>query len=293
MMQPSAAMPIGPAFASKEALRSFTYESAGNPPVRVWLAVPATIGPRTRLVVVMHGMRRNACEYAASWADWATRTDHVVAAPQFDQEGWGRARGYNLGNVLAKAGRRVFVNPVERWSFTVVDEIQATARRRLGIADEHYVLWGHSAGAQFAHRFPLFRPRAALRAVIVAGCGWFTLPDPDANFPYGVRHPLLGLSRQRLLAWTRVPLVLLRGTLDVDRDLHLRVTARAEAQGANRFERAAHVLQRARALDPACRWRLVDVPGVDHDHLKMIPATQDRWQSLVSDSSPLTPHAAA
>jgi alpha-beta hydrolase superfamily lysophospholipase len=264
-------------------LWSFTHASTGNPAVRVWLAVPPCLGAQTRLVVVMHGVRRNAHEYAAEWADWAAHTDHVVAVPQFDREGWGGANGYNLGNVLGKRGESPVLNPVARWSFTVLDEIQARVVRRLGIADERFVLWGHSAGAQFAHRFPLFRPRAKLRAVIVAGCGWFTLPDPELDFPYGTRHPLLDLSRRRLLDWTRRPLVLMRGTQDVTWDPHLRTTPEAEAQGVNRFERAGCMLRRARALDPICRWRLVDVPGVDHDHMKMIPATQACWDGLVDD----------
>jgi pimeloyl-ACP methyl ester carboxylesterase len=225
----------------------------------------------------MHGMLRNAHEYAAEWADWSARTNQIVVAPQFDRARWGGGDGYNLGNVLSETG----VNPVRRWSFTVVDEIQAVVRRQFGLADESFVLWGHSAGGQFAHRFPLFRPRAKLRAVIVAGCGWFTLPDPEVDFPYGARHPALGLSRRRLLAWTRLPLVMMRGTRDVERDPHLRMTAEAEAQGADRFERAGRMLERGRTLDPSCSWRLVDVPGVDHDHIKMIPATQARWDSLV------------
>jgi pimeloyl-ACP methyl ester carboxylesterase len=265
------------------AVWSFIHLSGPNPAVRVWLATPPSLGPRTRLVVVMHGVRRNADEYVARWADWAARTDHVVAAPHFDSERWGGANGYNLGNVLTGKGGSAALNPVGRWSFTVVDEIQTGIRRRLGLADERFVLWGHSAGAQFAHRFPLFRPQAKLRAVLVAGGGWFMLPDPNIDFPYGPRHPLLGFSRRDLRDWTRRPLVLMRGALDLERDPDLRTTPEAEAQGATRFERAGRMLERAQALDSDCRWRLVDVPGVDHDYLKMIPATQARWDTLVRD----------
>jgi acetyl esterase/lipase len=262
------------------ALSSFTYTREGIPDVRVWIAAPPSVDPQTQLVVVMHGVLRNAREYAAEWADWAARSGHVVAAPQFEREAWGGAAGYNLGNVLRPDGA---LNPVERWSFTVVDEIQARVRQRLGIADERFILWGHSAGAQFAHRFPLFRPQARFRAVIVAGCGWFTLPDPDVEFPYGAKHPLLAFSRRQVLRWTRRRLVLVRGELDLEQDANLRTTPEALAQGANRFERAASMLRRARAFDPGCRWRLLTVPGVDHDYARMIPATQARWDELVGD----------
>jgi len=47
--------------------------------------------------------------------------------------------------------------PAAAWGFTVLERLVTTLRSELGLADEAFDLWGHSAGAQFAHRFALFR----------------------------------------------------------------------------------------------------------------------------------------
>jgi pimeloyl-ACP methyl ester carboxylesterase len=85
----------------------------------------------------------------------------------------------------------------------VLERLVATLRSELGLADEAFDLWGHSAGAQFAHRFALFRPAAPVRRIVAAGAGWYTTPDLELDFPYGLRHEQLGFDRLALERWTR------------------------------------------------------------------------------------------
>jgi hypothetical protein len=139
------------------------------------------------------------------------------------------------------------------------------------------------------HRFLLFKPHAPVDAAIAAGSGWFTVPDRTVRFPYGLRHPLLRFSEANVLAYLRAPLTLMRGELDRLADPDLRRTAGARAQGANRHERAGHALERARRLSPACRWRIVDVPGIGHDWAAMAGATQT-LSLLERDRQPLQAH---
>jgi poly(3-hydroxybutyrate) depolymerase len=254
--------------------QEFTFESAGAPPVLAHLHVPPTVSRRTRVAVVMHGRLRNAADYVGAWTEWASETDHLVLAPCFDHANWPGWRAYNLGNVLARARGRRFNPPEQSWSFTLVEALHARVCRRFDLDDPSLTLWGHSAGAQFVHRFLLFKPRARVRAAIAAGCGWFTEPDLDVRFPYGLRHPALRFTRADLHRFTRGPLTIMRGTRDTERDLDLRSTDGAEAQGSNRYERAAHALAAARRADPGTNWRLVDVPGVSHDWAAMAAAAQ-------------------
>lgn len=222
-------------------------------------------------------MLRNPEEYIEAWADWAAAENRLVACPGFDSEGWRGSRAYNMGNVLRRGGRDPL--PQEKWVFTVVEALHAHLRETLALADARFDLWGHSAGAQVAHRFPLFKPLAPLRRVVAAGAGWYTLPDPGLGYPYGLAHPALGLDG-RAPSWLRTPLTLMRGSRDVVRDEHLRTSPEAEAQGPTRFHRAAHMLDRARARDPGSPWRLLDVPGAGHEHAAMARATQQRWHEL-------------
>lgn len=253
----------------------FDLGGPGRPPVRTWAVLPPTLGPASRLVIVVHGTLRNAEEYLRSWVAWACEHDRVVLAPRFDPAGWRGPRRFSQGNVVGPARHGRPRLPESQWSFSVVEDLHRSVRDGLGLADDRFDLWGHSAGAQFVHRFALFKPAAPVRSVIAAGAGWYTLPDPEIDFPYGARHPDLGLGAAALRAWTGQPLVLMRGELDRLRDEHLRVTPQADAQGPHRWARAETMLRAGRRLDPACRWTLVDVPGAAHDERQMAPAAQE------------------
>jgi poly(3-hydroxybutyrate) depolymerase len=255
--------------------REFTFESRGAPPVLVHLYVPPTVSRTTRVAVVMHGRLRNAQNYLDAWADWASERDHLIVAPRFDCRNWPGSRSYNLGNVLATARRsRSFQRPEQSWAFSVLEAVCARVCQRFGLEDPPLTLWGHSAGAQFVHRFLLFKPSVRVRAAIAAGCGWFTEPDLETGFPYGLRHPALTFTPADLRHFARRPLMIMRGTRDTGRDLDLRMTPGAEAQGSNRYERAAHAVATARRADSRTGWRLVDVPGVAHDCGAMAVAAQ-------------------
>jgi len=246
------------------ATRSFQID--GAPPVGLLLALPQTVTARTRLVVVMHGVLRNAADYLADWREWAASRGHVVACPCFEREHWPRGSSYNLGAVTTRGRGRGRPRPAAARGFTVVEHLAALLRRELDLADAAFDLWGHSAGAQFVHRFPLFRPDAPVRRIVAAGAGWYTAPDLHVDYPHGLRHEAFDFDRSALERWTQRDLLLLRGELDLDRDLHLRCDAATDSQGPTRWHRASHMLDRARAADPATRWRLLDVARAPRSH---------------------------
>lgn len=113
-----------------------------------------------------------------------------------------------------------------------------------------YDIWGHSAGGQFVHRMLLFNPDAPVRFAIAANPGWYTTPDLEVSFPYGLSHSLLSFASADVLSFTRHRLVIMRGTEDTQRTGSLRQTPEADAQGLNRYERAGYMFSRGEALDP-------------------------------------------
>lgn len=237
-----------------------------------YVVAPSRLGPQARVTVVLHGTERNAAEYAARWAQWAVRHGRIVLAPQFDRAGWPGSRSYLLGGVFDAGGAP---RPRASWAFTAVTELHRWARERFDLVDDRFDLWGHSAGAQFVHRYLLFEPAAPVRTAIAANAGWYTLPDLDRPFPYGLRHPALRFTADDVAAWAARPLVLMRGTADVERDQHLRTTPEADTQGPHRYARAAAMHAAGHAAAPGCRWQLIDVPGAAHDFAAMAPAAQD------------------
>ncbi len=245
-----------------------------HPPLGGWLALPERLSPGARLVVVMHGIGRNARQYLESWREWSQRTGRPVLAPRFDKHVWPGARSYNLGNVLDARGD---VLPPNAWAFTAMRRLVVRVQEQAQLVEPAWDLFGHSAGGQFAHRFALLGEDPTLGRVVVAGAGWFTVPDPDIDWPYGTRHPDLGVGDAALLRWTQQPLVLLRGEHDRARDDVLRVGPEADAQGLTRWDRAAHMFAAGRSHDPLCRWELIDVPGAGHHEYEMAPLVQDWW----------------
>jgi hypothetical protein len=261
---------------------SIMYKSRGNPDVQTYICVPPTLSSATKIVVVMAGQQRDADAYLDSWIEWASRNDYIALAPQFDEVHWPGSRGYMLGNVFKGEDGAGGETPESQWSFTVVEGIHQTVRNGFGISDKLYDLFGHSAGAQFVHRFLLFKPNASVRNAIAANAGWYTVPDRGIRFSYGLKHPLLPLTQRDLISWTDKNLIILRGTADVNSDHNLRVTPEANAQGKNRYERAAYMIEKARAVNAHTRWELIDVPGADHDQKKMAPTAQELFRKYSS-----------
>ena len=254
---------------------SFLYKSAGNPDVQTFIVVPKTFSSKTRIIVIMSGLNRNADEYINSWKDWVSRNDYIAVSPTFDEENWGGSRGYNLGNVFTGDEGKGALNPRTKWSFTVVEGIHEKVRSEFSVADRQFDIFGHSAGAQFVHRFLLFNPQAKVRYAIAGNAGWYTLPDLELPFSYGLKHPLLSFTKKDLIDWTNRKLILMRGTADLSREGVLRKTTEADAQGQNRFERAAFMFGKIKALNPKTDWQLIDVENVGHDQRAMAPAAQD------------------
>lgn len=265
------AFPVGEV---KDASGSFIYKSEGNPDVEVFYHGPAKTDDKTRIVMVMAGRQRNAEEYLDSWRSWAAANNYIALAPKFDQANWPEPLGYNFGNIATGKERENTANPKGKWSFKVVDDLFDEVRMRFKLKATNYDLFGHSAGGQFVHRFMLFYPENRVRIAIAANPGFYTLPDDQQAFPYGVKNSPHPVTSKMLENWTKTDLVIMRGTADLRRTESLRQSPEADAQGQNRFERALYMFERIKKLNPKTTWRLIDVPGIAHDQKGMAPAAQ-------------------
>jgi len=265
----------------------FTYHSPGNPDVRVYTVVPSTLNPATRILLAMHGNSRTASSYADTWRPWAAAHDYLVLCPFYDVANWPSAGMYQMGNVFSEDDCGGTMNPRERWAFTIDLGIHQQAREGFAIADPRFDMWGFSGGGQHVHRFMLFEPDAPVRLAISAGSGWYTVPDPVIDCPYGPGDPLQ-FPRQDVLDWTNRDMVIMVGTADTLRDEELRITARADAQGLNRYQRAGYMMSKALAFNRSTHWRRVDVPNSAHESKPMIEGAGSVLLGQVVDT-PKTP----
>ena len=261
-------------YAQTNSPKSFIYKSDGNPDIETFIYVPEKVSGKTKILFVMSGFGRNADEYIDSWKKWAKKNNYIVVCPLFDDKNWDGSRGYNFGNIFTGNEGAGEMNPRSKWSFTIIEGIHQKVRNDYKIADEKFDIFGHSAGAQFVHRFVLFVPQAKIRTAIAANAGWFTLPDLNLKFPYGLKNPLLSLTKSDLMNWTNLHLVLMRGTDDLSREGNFRKSAEADAQGKTRFERSGFMYAKVKEFNPQTNWRLVDVPKIGHDQKGMALAAQ-------------------
>lgn len=226
------------------------------------------------MLMVFHGVDRNAEEYRDHARGLGDRHAAIVVAPEFDKERF-PARKYQHGG-LQRDVKTNAVTPREEWTWSLVPQIALEIRRREGRSDMPYYLIGHSAGGQFVGRLAGFVESDASR-ILVANPSSYLFPSQAVEFPYGFGGLPGDLSdEQRLRRYLAQPLTIYLGTKDNERDDDLDTSPEADQQGNTRLERGRKVFDAARRLAEEkgweFRWTLVEAEDVGHDHRKMFDA---------------------
>jgi hypothetical protein len=176
--------------------------------------VPSAGAAEARVLVAVHGLKRNAQELARMLASHCETHGVVLVAPLFGEEFQDYQR-------LGRSGRGPRADIALE---AVLDQMVM----RTGVSTTRIHLFGHAAGAQFAHRYAMVHPHRVAAAAFAAA-GWYTFPNPRARFPYGIR-------RSRRLPDVR---------LDPDEFLRVPMTAFVgeEGEGKGTFRRTERVNQ--------------------------------------------------
>ena len=223
----------------------------------------------------MHGASRNAEGARNAWIATAEEHGLIIIAPRLPDSLY-PGDTYNLGGMLAGD----HITPSSSWAFPIVERVFDYVVAATGSSQTTYVLYGHSAGAQFVERFAMFWPSDRISRFIAAGAGWHTMLDETIEFPYGLQGGPTSVAQAR--AALSADLVLLFGELDSDPAAHdLRQSTLARAQGSNRLERGAafheHAASVASSLGVPFRWRYSVVAGADHDNRSMVAVAAEEF----------------
>lgn len=220
------------------------------------------------MLMVFHGVLRNADEYRDDSIEMGDRFGAVIVAPLFDSETFPKPM-YQFGGIV-RDGKAT--PPGERTG-EYVNRIAKEVRLREKRPQLPYYLIGHSGGGQFLVRTAAFVKTDA-RRIVAANPGTHTFPDKTAPFPFGFGSlPEELQSDEQLKFYLGQPLTIYLGTKDVERDEYLDVTDAADAQGQNRFERGQKAYAAAKKLANERQWpfgwKLVIADDIEHDHTKM------------------------
>lgn len=221
---------------------------------KVYSYVPARWKAGMPIVAAVHGISRNAREQAALFAPLAEEYGFALVAPLFCRE---RYRDFQrLG--LEGRGRRA-----DTFFGQAVDEFC----QWLDVDTQRVFVVGYSGGAQFAHRYALFHPER-LQGVVLGAAGWYTLPEQKHAYPLGLAELPAGLPVS-VDSWLALPMLVMVGSEDTERDGALRTSAALDRQqGRNRLERGlrfANAMRQAaqrRNLPARTEFRVMD--GVPH-----------------------------
>jgi len=252
----------------------------------VWTYRPKSFTPDTPILFVMHGVKRNADDYRDNWTGLADEHSLLIVAPEFSSDNFPKSRAYNLGNVMSHvdAGGKFIPAPEKDWSFPIIDRIFEAVRQASGSRRTTFSIFGHSAGAQFVHRYLTFTGGPKVDLALAANAGWYMLPSGNETFPYGLGQTALTDGHLRN-AFGKT-LVVMLGEEDTKQDANLRTTREAMRQGPTRLDRGKNYFETARQaaakMGVPFNWRMVLVPGVGHSNAAMAgPAAMLVRQSVV------------
>lgn len=247
-----------------------TPEGATVEELRVLSYIPLTGAIEDMPVLfVFHGADRNAAAYREIWKDLAEIRGCMVFVPEFTEQDFPGSTAYQQGSLMGIDGS---IRPEEERLFSLVEPLFDHIVEELGTQKVNYDVWGHSAGAQFVHRFVLFAGELRLRKAVAANAGWYTVPESSSAFPYGLGGSPVGEEG------LGIPFSLELSIMLGSEDTAFNETAWSGAyeQGDSRYDRGIYFHSRSLAqalnLGLSCAWQLHEVPGIGHDPQGMAEA---------------------
>lgn len=247
--------------------RSFVFHGVGavaGKPLTVHYYKPRQAGAHAKVLVAIHGVERNGKGARDNWVQFAQANQVIVLAPEFDAQRF-PSRLFQFGGMQGRDR--------SQWTFAAIEELFAKVRADEGLDTTSYMLFGHSAGAQFVHRFVLMMDQAHFSVAVAANAGSYTLPayaDSGAEFSYPWSLDEQHLSTVQLGAALGRKLIIMLGERDVATDArNLPHSREALAQGLYRLARGQNFYAMAQAqaarMGAKLQWQLITVPGVGHN----------------------------
>lgn len=243
------------------------YKSSGRKSIKVWTYKPENWNDKDKIVFVMHGGGRNAKDYLKAWVDMSDKNNLLVVAPEFENKfSKYTTNDYQEGNLFTFFGTK---NPKSEWAYTVVENIFDHIKSVNNITNEEYDIFGHSAGGQFVHRMVMLMPESRIGTAISANSGFYSLPNKNLKFPYGIQNTQIDLQKSY-----NKRLIILLGELDNDPSLGtFRTTDLAMKQGAHRLERGTFFFNANKELKNKnnwiFNWQIDTVENVGHNYKEM------------------------
>lgn len=236
--------------------RSVFRRVSGDVPREYYLYAPQRIIRSAPIIVTVHGISMNAAEHLVKMRKLAAQANSVLISPFFSKENYPRYQKL----IDQKTGIRS--------DLALIDIIEDVSRE-FGLTNRRFILIGFSGGAQFAHRFAFYHADRVSHCVSCAA-GWYTYPDPEAAFPYGLRPQTGPDGMSPHPDWGKVGHHVIVGSRDVlvEPSLNMK-SAVVSRQGIGRLERAKRwvaAMRQALPENPPESITFQEIKGLGHDY---------------------------
>lgn len=252
-------------FAAK--LDKFTFTSWNKPDLDVFYHLPKTIDNDTKVLFVVHGNTRNADDYLNTWIRLTKDKNIAIFAPHFKRSSFISFNTLQMStsNGKIRTNTNLYLN-------NSIDTLFEYIKAKFKLNDKLYDIYGHSAGAQFVHRYLLMSDNPSVNKAVAANAGWYTFLN-GADFPYGVKNPPISLTDSNVKKFLSTNLYILIGTNDIDVDSSINKSKGAQKQGINRLQRAKNFFTYTESIveqnNLEFKWKYQAVPGAPHSNKVM------------------------
>jgi poly(3-hydroxybutyrate) depolymerase len=244
-------------------------------PIRVYTYRGKKCDSDCPILFLMSGEKRNAYDYLAMWDYVADRNNLILVAPEFLPDRWPKSASYQLGDVSEKQDR-------ERTSYAAIehlfDEIRTTQK--------DYMIFGHSAGAQFVQRMLFLRPDNRASLLVLGNPGWYLMPEwrkdkGAAPYPHSLVDSPMAAGDDAVRKALAKRVILLVGDNDAEPDSeNLNANAAGKKLGESRTERGENFFKAATTaageLGVKLDWQLAEMPPTVQDAPGVSRAASDQ-----------------
>ncbi|MDB2411640.1 hypothetical protein N9W64_04195 [Gammaproteobacteria bacterium] len=238
----------------------FSYNDILDLPV--YFISPKNINQKTRLVVVMHGRKRNGEEYRDQWIEKAKELNLLVIVPEFNESQFPGVYKFNYGNMFLETGESI---PRNQHLFSIIEPLANFSVNKFKLKSNKWGIYGHGAGAHFVHRYILHYPEASHTLAIAANLGWY-LSMTDQEWPFGLTNSNID-DQQLKKAFSRYFLLMLGRADTSTKPNSAYVKENWETitlQGPHRLARGRNffrsAINKSKELDQFFKWGMVEVP---------------------------------
>ena len=257
-----------PIYASSSEIKQSTFAYWDKPDVEIFYIAPEEINKDTKVIFVIHGNKRNAEDYLSAWVPHVLNKNVIVVAPQFNKKDF----RYFFLLEMAESSGKINTNKNEYINHSI-SLFFNYIKSKFSLSTQTYRMFGHSAGAQFTHRYMLLSRDNRISDSVIANAGWYTFITDD-EFPYGIKNSPINISNERIKWFMSNKVNLLIGSDDLGFQ-SVNSSKGANLQGLTRVDRAANyfdsLVMNAENRGYALRWNYRVLDRVDHDFKKVTP----------------------